>query len=108
VTVVCGRLETDPDDAHTVTNPTLVVEVLSDSTEAYDRGEKFAHYRRITSLREVVLVSQREPRIEVFTRTETGAWELGEWRAGERVVLTSVDRSIAVDDVYRDPLSTAG
>lgn len=107
LTVVCGRLEVDPEDASTVTNPLLLVEVLSDSTEAYDRGEKFAHYRRIPSLREVVLVSQREPRIEVFTRTDDGAWRLREWRKGERVELTSVGCTLAVDDVYRDPLATS-
>jgi len=105
LTVVCGRPEVDPDNANTVTNPVLVVEVLSDTTEAYDRGEKFAHYRRIASLREVVLVSQREPRIEVFTRTDDGAWRLREWRTGERVELTSVSCTLAVDDVYRDPLA---
>src|SRR5258708_31296765 len=56
VTVVCKPVELDPLDRHTVTNPTLVVEVLSPSTAAYDRGEKLAHYQQIPSLREVVLV----------------------------------------------------
>ena len=78
VTVVCGKLETDPEDANAVTNPTLLVEVLSDSTEAYDRGEKFAHYRRLPSLREYVLVSQHAPRIEIWRRNERGRWELAQ------------------------------
>ena len=106
LTVVCGPIEVDPEEANTVTNPVLVVEVLSDSTEAYDRGEKFAHYRRVPSLREVVLVSQREPRIEVFTRSDDGSWRLREWRTGERVELSSIDCALAVDDVYRDPLAS--
>jgi Uma2 family endonuclease len=73
VTVVCGKLEVDPDDSATVLNPAVLVEVLSDSTAEYDRGEKLDHYRKITSLREVLLVSHREPAIEVWRRDEAGA-----------------------------------
>jgi Uma2 family endonuclease len=57
VSVVCGKLETDPEDPSAITNPVLLVEVLSDSTEARDRGEKASHYRHLASLREYVLVS---------------------------------------------------
>src|SRR5262249_48856232 len=60
-TVVRNRLETDQEDDRSITNPVVLVEVLSDSTEAYDRGKKFAHYRQIPSLREYVMVSQHEP-----------------------------------------------
>ena len=59
VTVVCGRREIDPEDCNTVTNPRLLVEVLSPSSAAYDCGEKLEHYQRIPSLREVLLVAQR-------------------------------------------------
>jgi Uma2 family endonuclease len=62
VSVVCGKLETDAEAPHAITNPVLLVEVLSDSTEARDRGEKAAHYRHLPSLREYVLVSQRQRR----------------------------------------------
>lgn len=105
VSVVCGRLETDPEDADAITNPVLLVEVLSDSTEARDRGVKAAHYRHIESLREYVLVSQRERRVEVYRRNEAGPWELFESEAGARVELASVGCTIAVDEVYRDPLA---
>jgi Uma2 family endonuclease len=71
LSVVCHPLEVDPSDEHAVLNPSLIVEVLSESTEAYDRGAKAAHYRRIPSLREYVLVSQREPLIEVYRRNRT-------------------------------------
>ena len=74
--VVCGPPEFSPKSDHTVTNPTLIVEVLSDSTEAYNRGKKFAHYRTIPSFREYVLVSQKEPLIEVFFRRDDGIWQL--------------------------------
>lgn len=107
VTVVCGAVEVDSDDPHGVLNPTLVVEVLSDSTEAHDRGSKAAHYRRIPSLREYVLVSQREPLIEVYRRNERNRWELvSEARAAEQAEIASCGDPIAldVDAIYRDPL----
>ena len=65
VTVVCQKIEVDDDDPQGVLNPRLIVEVLSDSTEGYDRGAKATYYRRIASLREYVLVTQGEPLIEV-------------------------------------------
>jgi Uma2 family endonuclease len=108
VTVVCQKIEVDKDDAHGVLNPALIVEVLSDSTEAYDRGAKAAHYRRIASLREYVLVSQGEPLIEVYRRNERGKWELSvEARRGEVAELTSCGEPIRidVDAIYRDPLA---
>ena len=61
-----------------VVNPALLVEVLSDSTEAYDRGKKFEHYRQIPTLQEYLLVSQKEPRIEQFIRQADGCWLLNE------------------------------
>ncbi len=107
ITVVCGRLETDAQDKNAIVNPVLLVEVLSDSTEAHDRGEKAAHDRKIASLKEYVIVSQREPRIEVFRRNEAGRWELYEAGRGESIELASVGCSVAVDDVYLDPLAGA-
>ena len=77
VSVVCGPehyLDTEKD---TLLNPTLLAEVISESTEAYDRGTKFFHYRLIPSLRHILFVSQREARIEAYTRVE-GQWVLSE------------------------------
>jgi Uma2 family endonuclease len=107
LSVVCGRLETAPDDADAITNPILLVEVLSDSTEAYDRGAKWAHYRRIASLRDYMLVSQAEPLIEVYRRTEGGRFELFEARAGETIELASIGARLDVNAVYENPLGTA-
>jgi Uma2 family endonuclease len=104
-TVVCGQLETAPDDPDAITNPVVIVEMLSDTTEAYDRGAKAAHYRRIPSLREYVLVSQAEPLIEVYRRAEGGRWELLEARAGETMELDSLDARLDVTAVYTNPLS---
>jgi Uma2 family endonuclease len=103
--VVCGRLETDPEDPDAITNPRVVIEVLSDSTEAYDRGAKAAHYRRIPSLEEYVLLSQDEPRIEVYRRVAPGRWELIEARAPERVRLESLGVELDVAAVYGNPLA---
>jgi Uma2 family endonuclease len=105
VSVACGKAEVDGEDPHALVNPVLIVEVLSDSTEAYDRGEKAAHYRHIPSLREYALVSQHRPRIEVFRRNDAGRWELYEYERGASCELVSVGVSLSVDDVYRDPLA---
>lgn len=109
VAVVCNKLEADPGDANAATNPTLLLQVLSDSTEAHDRGEKFAHYRRLPALREYVLVSQNERRIEVWRKNERGRWELAqEAGPGDQAALASIGCALAVDEVYADPLGGSG
>jgi Uma2 family endonuclease len=106
VTVVCGALERDPEDPNAIVNPTLLVEVLSDSTEAYDRGEKLAHYRLIPSLREVVLVSHRERRIERRWRDPEGTWRAEDAGRGGTAELTSIGARLVVDAIYdRSPLT---
>lgn len=102
VTVVCGSRQTAADDRDAIVNPSVLVEVLSDSTEADDRGEKFAHYRRLSSLREYVLVSQRERRIEVFRR-EGDHWSLFEAGPTQSIELTSIGATLVVDEIYFDP-----
>jgi Uma2 family endonuclease len=103
VTVICGNLERDPEDSNTVTNPVVVVEVLSPSTQRYDREEKAAHYRRIPSLASYVLISQEERRLEVFSRNDDASWTLREARAGS-VELAAIGCRLSIDDVYRNPL----
>jgi Uma2 family endonuclease len=82
--MVCGPIEGDPADptGATITNPTLLVEVLSASTEQDDRGSKWQHYQLIPSLREYVLVSQDGPRIEHYRRLPGGTWEYSDVTAG--------------------------
>jgi alkyldihydroxyacetonephosphate synthase len=98
--VVCGPREVDPEDKNTVTNPTLLVEVTSGSTEEYDRSEKFEHCRDIASLGEYVLVSHRERSIEVRRREAGGVWTVTLSRAGERAELRTIDCTIEVDALY--------
>lgn len=74
VTVVCGEPNRHPLDKDSIINPTVLLEVLSDSTEAYDRGGKWAHYQRLDSLQEYVLVSQNEARVERYVRQSDGQW----------------------------------
>ena len=100
-TIVCGPRELDPEDKHAVTNPTLIVEVLSPSTEAYDRGKKFGHYRTIDPLQEVVLVAQDRISVERFARQPEGAWLLSEAkRLDDRLVLPSIGCELCLADVY--------
>ena len=106
VTVVCGEAERDPESPTTIVNPRLVVEVLSDSTMDYDRGEKLQHYRQIPSLEGVVLVWHTQRRIDVWTRGDAGAWMVREAAAGERATLP-VSCTLVVDDVYRDALGSS-
>ncbi len=72
VTVVCGEPQRDPEDHSTVINPKVVIEVLSDSTAKYDRGEKLEQYKRIESVQAVLLFSQTSRRVELHERTESG------------------------------------
>jgi len=101
VSVVCGPLERDTEGRETVLNPTVLVEVLSGSTERYDRGEKFEHYKKIPSFEEYVLVSQKEILVEVWRRAGD-SWTHHEARAGARVALRSIACELAVDELYRD------
>ena len=108
VSVVCDALELDPDDAkgHTVVNPVLVIEVLSPSTEDYDRGEKLAHFKQMPSLREIVLVAHDQPQLEIWRR-EGSVWTLHVARGSEIATLTSVGCAVPLAEVYFDPLAGA-
>ncbi|MGQ0594909.1 MAG: Uma2 family endonuclease [Gammaproteobacteria bacterium] len=100
VTIVCGPWQRDPDDGNAVTNPTLIVEVLSQSTEDYDRGDKFEHYKTLPSLSEYVLISHRERSIAVWTRDREGPWTCNTVRAGEVARLASIAARLDVDELY--------
>jgi Uma2 family endonuclease len=106
VTVVSGHLEVDPEDARgqTVVNPRVVVEVLSPSTEAYDRGEKLSHYKRVASLDEIVIVAHDERRLEVWRRAGD-TWTLEVAQGDAAAKLPSIDCELRLADVYRDPLA---
>jgi Uma2 family endonuclease len=82
--------------------PCLIIEVLSPSTEAYDRGGKFALYRRLASLQEYVLVSSESRSVEVFRRTTSGTWEFKDYGEEDSISLTSVGLTLAIAEIYED------
>jgi Uma2 family endonuclease len=107
VTVVCDRLQTDPADpkGHTVTNPRVVVEVLSPTTEEYDRGEKLAQYKRVDGLAEIVLVAHDDRRLEIWRRN-ADRWELDVAHDDATARLQSIACDLPLADVYDDPLAS--
>jgi Uma2 family endonuclease len=76
VSVVCGEVQVDAEDRDAIINPRIIFEVLSKSTESYDRGKKFDLYRQLDSLHEYILVNQDEPQVERFVRQQDGSWVL--------------------------------
>lgn len=102
VLVVCGKPELLP-DAHldTLTNPILIVEVLSASTENYDKSIKFDNYRSLDSLREYVLISQDAKKVMRYTKQTDGSWNLMDF-IGEttEIALDSIECSLLMDDIY--------
>lgn len=99
VTVVCGKLEPDVEDPDAATNPSVLVEILSPTTEADDRGDKWAHYRRIPSLRAYLLVSQHEPRVEAFRR-DGDRWLFEDAGPGQTLIVGGLDVALAVDELF--------
>jgi Uma2 family endonuclease len=98
--LVCGPLERDPADRSTITNPALIVEVLSTSTEEKDRGGKWQDYQRIPSLVEYVLVSQTHPRVETYRRLPSGTWEYNDVTEGKVQLHTGATLDLAA--LYAD------
>ena len=101
VVVVCGEPQFEDDYVDTLLNPTLIIEVLSDSTEAYDRGKKFGFYRTIESLAEYLLVAQDECRIEQYVKQPDSHWLLSDYRSLEETVeLMSIQCQLVLREVY--------
>ena len=99
--VVCGEPTFEDAEVDTLTNPTALVEVLSPSTEMYDRGKKFLYYRELASLQEYMLVSQDRVWVEKYNRQENGQWLLTDATGIDSVVnLLSIDCHIPLADLY--------
>jgi Uma2 family endonuclease len=82
--------------------PTLIIEVLSEGTEAKDRGKKFEHYRHLETLQEYVLVSQDQPQVEVFRKETNGLWVLHPFGQTDEVELASIDFQTPIEALYED------
>ena len=101
IVVVCGKPQFPDGHTDTLLNPTLIVEVLSPSTEAYDRGRKFEHYRSLPSLRQYLLVASERVETELRTRQPDGQWLLSFASKGEDVIdLESVGAHLLVSEIY--------
>lgn len=98
VVVTCDDRDNDP---QLVQFPSLIIEVLSPSTESLDRGTKFAKYRQFLTLQEYVLVQVEQPGVEMFRRNQQGQWVLSEYNLGDSLTLESVGVEIAIGDLYR-------
>lgn len=101
VMAVCGERQFWDDRRDVITNPTLIVEVLSDSTEAYDRGDKFAAYRLLPSLSAYLLLSQQRVSAELFVRQPGGDWLLSTYTdRREQLPLPTLDTTLPLAEVY--------
>jgi Uma2 family endonuclease len=101
IMVVCGQPQFTDERPDTLLNPTVIIEVLSPSTEGDDRGRKAKHYRTLESLQEYVLIAQDEYRIEHYVRAENGWWRFTEATdLGASIQLSSIECTLALADVY--------
>jgi Uma2 family endonuclease len=101
VVALCSEPRFDDDQKDTLLNPTVIIEVLSPSTEAYDRGDKFGHYRKLACLTEYVLISQEKIHIERYVRQPDNQWLLSETSGlHDTVQLPSINCTLVLDEVY--------
>jgi Uma2 family endonuclease len=99
--VVCGKRLLADDSQDALLNPAVIIEVLSPSTETYDRGLKLQHYRTIASLQDYILVNQNEIRIDQYTRQENNLWILRDYQSlDEELVITSIGVSLPLGRIY--------
>ena len=104
MSAVCGQAVFEKiGGVDVLTNPTLIIEVLSDSTEAYDRGDKFTHYKSIASLREYLMAAQHRPHITQYVKQEDGSWRYNEVNElSASIQLSSPDCVLELSEIYRD------
>lgn len=98
--VICGPVRFDEEDADAVTNPLLLVEVLSEGTAGVDRGEKFREYRTLDSLRHYLLIDPERRTVELFTRAQAGSWLWTDHAPGGELPLGALDLTLAVDALF--------
>lgn len=107
--VICGKIETERFNGNDLLlNPVLVWEVLSASTEAYDRGDKFTYYKSIPSLKEYLLIAQHRPHVTQYVKQNERIWYLEEFNSfSESVHLPSLGCTLSLEEVYRDVIFSA-
>lgn len=101
VSVVCGDIRYGADRQDIITNPVVIIEVLSESTKDYDRGTKFRAYRKISSLRDYILIDQYTCHVEYFFKNESGLWTLEEFQnLNDSFMIRSVKVELSLDAIY--------
>ena len=100
ITIICGQPALYPGSTDVITNPRILVEVLSESTERYDRGETAEGYRTIPSLDDHVFIDQHKAHVEHYARRGDGAWILREASSGGTITIASVAVTLDVDAIY--------
>jgi len=104
--VVCGKIETHEKDNHSLVNPKLIIEVLSKSTESYDRGDKFHKYCSLDSFHEYVLIDQYKPVVDKLSKSQKGLWEMVTIIGLDKsVYLSSIDIYVKMEDIYRNTVN---
>lgn len=99
--VICGSVEYFDGNPEAAKNPILIVEVLSESSEPYDRGEKFKTYRQIPSFQEYILIEQRFPLVEVYFKIDENTWQYRVYEQLEQIVqLDSIEAEISMEEIY--------
>lgn len=103
VMIVCNQIERSKAEKESIINPTVIVEVLSETTESYDRGDKFHFYQQIPSLKEYVLVAQDKQQVDIFKREGENTWKIRRYQAEDKVLhLESIEVEIPFDMIYRN------
>ncbi|MEE4358577.1 MAG: Uma2 family endonuclease [Desulfococcaceae bacterium] len=101
LSVVCGEIELAENTTDAITNPVLIIEILSPGTESFDRGMKFEYYRMLASLKEYVMVSQDQPKVETYFRQDENIWQYRVISGSDQtVLLQSLEYEIVVKDIY--------
>jgi len=101
ISIICGDIINADEDENTVTNPTVIIEILSPSTRNYDRGVKFMLYRAIPTLKEYILVEAESIHVEQFAINKEGLWQLKEFSSqNDRLSLESIDANLLLTDIY--------
>ena len=105
IVIVCGEPEMTDDDFDTITNPSVIIEILSKSTRDYDKGGKFTLYRDIPTLQEYILVDSEKVGVEKFVKNKDGSWQLTEYKTlNDSFVIDTTVTTFALADVYEDVL----
>jgi len=101
IVIFCGDAQFEDNKFDTLTNPVIIIEILSDSTEAFDRGDKFTYYRAISALKEYILVSQKKYHVEQYIRSDNGKWEYRSYESPDQMLnMESVNCDVLLSEIY--------